>query len=222
MKVIREKFHNQLVTMPRLFPINCYLIKEQKFMTLIDCSKKGESRKIIDVIQSEGRPLKHIILTHAHSDHIGDVDKIKKVFPKAEIILSEKENQDLNHKERKLSPLPVQVDRLVKEGDYVGSLLVKETPGHTRGSISLIDLRTHFAFVGDLIQTKGGNAIAGDRRVIFPFPAMATQDKTAAIQSFEKISKDQYARYYCGHGSYLENNSEKIQRMIARGNAKIK
>lgn len=222
MKMIREKFHSQLVTMPQLFPINCYLIKEKGSLTLIDCSKKGDGRKIIAAIQSENCPLKHIILTHAHSDHVGDIDKIKDAFPNAQIILSEKEAVDLNQKKKQLTPVPVQVDRLVTEGDWVGSLLVKETPGHTRGSISLVDLRSNFVFVGDLIQTKGGSAIAGDTRFFFPFPALATENKRAAIESFELLSKEQYNRYYCGHGSYLQHDSQEIQELIVRAKAKVK
>lgn len=217
MKIIREKSHSQLISMPKLFPVNCYLVKEKGYLTLIDCSIKRASKKIIEAIQAEKMPLKYIILTHAHSDHVGDLEIIKNVFPNAKVILSEKEAREINKRSKDLVSIPVKIDQLVNEGDRIGSLLIKETPGHTIGSISMIDLRTKFAFVGDLIQTRGGNAIAGDKRFLFPFPAIATQDKLLAIQSFQKLSAESIVRYYCGHGFYLENKPEEIQRLIIRG-----
>lgn len=222
MKVIREKYHNQLVTMPTLFPINCYLIKEKEFLTLIDCSKKGTGSQLIAHIQSENKPLKQIILTHAHSDHVGDVAELKKAFPDVKIILSETEGVDLSQKKRGLTPLGVPVDRLVTDGDVVGSLIVKATPGHTRGSITLLDVRSNVAYVGDLIQTKGGKAIAGDTRWLFPFPAWSTDDKQVAIQSFTDLIKADCPRYYCGHGPYLENNRQEFRRLLERAMTNLK
>ncbi|MGY3779582.1 MBL fold metallo-hydrolase [Isobaculum melis] len=221
MKIIKQKQQLMCITMPRFFPINAYLILEDSFCTLIDCSKKGMGAKLIQAIQSTNLPLKHIILTHAHSDHIGDVALIKKAFPQAQVMISATEMKQLQAGTKGLTPLPLQPDILLNENDRVGALLVKETPGHTLGSISLIDTRNQHAFVGDLIQTAGGAAIAGDKRWLFPFPAYATMDQKLAIQSFKQLVTEPITAFYSGHGqALLGNQNETLEKMIARAEKK--
>lgn len=221
MKIIKSKYHQELLTMPKIFPINAYLIIEDTYCTLIDCSIKGMGAKFIQAILATQLPLKHIILTHAHTDHVGDLTSIKEAFPEAQVMISAKEMLDIQAGIKGLTPLPLQPDVLLKENDAVGSLIVKETPGHTLGSISLIDSRTQNAFVGDLIQTTGGAAIAGDKRWLFPFPATATMDKKLAILSFEELLTENISAFYSGHGRpLLRSQQDTLNKMITRAQKK--
>src|SRR4029077_16220187 len=72
-------------------------------------------------------------------------------------------------------------DRLLEPGDRVGSLEVIAAPGHTPGHIAFLDTRNRALIAGDALQTRGGLAVAGDTRPLFPFVALGTWDKTAAL-----------------------------------------
>src|SRR5207237_9734978 len=74
-------------------------------------------------------------------------------------------------------------DRLLKPGDRVGSLEVVPSPGHTPGHVAFLDLRDRSLIAGDAFQTRGGIAVSGDLRPLFPFPAMATWNKQVALAS---------------------------------------
>lgn len=91
--------------------------------------------------------LKYIILTHAHGDHMGALNAIRKDYPDAVLIAGAKEKKLLldaeNNGSMEFSPEPVstEADRYVSEGDSVtlGSMefTFMETPGHTQGGICI-------------------------------------------------------------------------------------
>lgn len=100
---------------------------------------KKELRNLIE--------LKYIILTHAHGDHMGALNAIRKDYPDAVLIAGVKEKELLldaeNNGSMEFSPEPVstEADRYVSEGDSVtlGSIefTFMETPGHTQGGICI-------------------------------------------------------------------------------------
>ena len=91
--------------------------------------------------------LKYIILTHAHGDHMGALNAIRKDYPDAVLIAGAKEKKLLldaeNNGSMEFSPEPVstEADRYVSEGDSVtlGSIefTFMETPGPTEGGICM-------------------------------------------------------------------------------------
>ena len=91
--------------------------------------------------------LKYIILTHAHGDHMGALNAIRKDYPDAVLIAGVKEKKILldaeNNGSMEFSPEPVstEADRYVSEGDSVTLGSIKftfmETPGHTQGGICI-------------------------------------------------------------------------------------
>lgn len=91
--------------------------------------------------------LKYIILTHAHGDHMGALNAIRRDYPDAVLIAGAKEKNLLldaeNNGSMEFSPEPVstEADRYVSEGNSVtlGSVTFTfmETPGHTEGGICI-------------------------------------------------------------------------------------
>lgn len=91
--------------------------------------------------------LKYIILTHAHGDHMGALNAIRKDYPDAVLVAGAKEKKLLldaeNNGSMEFSPEPVstEADRYVSEGDSVTLGSIKftfmETPGHTQGGICI-------------------------------------------------------------------------------------
>ena len=55
---------------------NCYLVREEDGFTLVDTSLPGSAEAILAAAAAAGAPIRRIILTHAHADHMGSVDAL--------------------------------------------------------------------------------------------------------------------------------------------------
>jgi glyoxylase-like metal-dependent hydrolase (beta-lactamase superfamily II) len=129
----------------RLGMVNAYLVREDDGLTLIDTMLGGSAGKIIAGAEASGAPIVRILLTHAHADHIGSLDALKKRLPEAEVIISTRDAR-LLAKDMSLDPdepkdklrggypgAETKPNRSVEPGDRVGSLDVIAAPGHTPG-----------------------------------------------------------------------------------------
>lgn len=213
----------QLTFMPRFFPVNCYVIDEETGLTLIDAALGFNAKQILLSIKVMKKPLTQIIITHAHGDHIGALDAIKREWPDAVVSISARDARLLAGDTSLLpgepdSPIKggvpknvqTQPDRLLEEGDQVGSLKVVNTPGHTPGSISLLDTRSQFLIAGDAFQTRGGIAVSGTFKALFPFPAFATWNKRIALESAKKVHQLNPQLLAVGHGGMIDKPLDAI------------
>ncbi|MEF2967500.1 MBL fold metallo-hydrolase [Paenibacillus sp. M1] len=236
MRVTRKGQLLQLSFMPRIFPVNCYLVEEEDGLTLIDAALPYSAAGIIKAAEAVGKPLARIVLTHAHSDHIGALDALKTKFPELPVHISVRDARLLAGdttldpgepqtpirggvpQPRKVATRP---DVLLKEGDRVGSLRVIATPGHTPGSISLLDTRSGALIVGDALQTRGGVAVSGQLRPLFPFPALATWNAEAALASAWKLAALDAGLLAAGHGRMIERPADIMRAAIAQAERKL-
>jgi glyoxylase-like metal-dependent hydrolase (beta-lactamase superfamily II) len=60
----------------RLGFVNCYLVRESDGLSLIDTGLPGSANDILAAAQSLGAPIRRILLSHAHMDHVGSVDAL--------------------------------------------------------------------------------------------------------------------------------------------------
>src|SRR5688572_13926053 len=97
--------HNfiQLTRLPRLFPVNCYLVREDDGFTLIDTGLPGSTRAILAAAQAHAGPIRRIALTHAHMDHVASLDALHAALPDAEVLISARDARFLRG-ERNLDP----------------------------------------------------------------------------------------------------------------------
>jgi len=136
------------------------------------CVDPGDSAEIIAAYINENNfDLQAITLTHAHLDHIGGVSNLHKLFPEAEILLHQ-DDEDLYYSlpeqplfmgipQHQLKALgldyekPPRLTRYWQDGEIyaVGSLTFKilHCPGHTRGHIILAEEQLRKVFSGDCL-----------------------------------------------------------------------
>jgi len=179
--------------------VNCYLIEEADSLTLIDTGPAFFAKEILRQARLLKKPIRNILLTHSHMDHISGLDKLISLLPPGPNLL-----------------------RLPRDGERVGSLEAIATPGHTEDSLSFLDIRNHYLIVGDAMQTAGGVAVAGKIRLLFPFPGLATQNKREAVKSAEKLLKRSPALLAVGHGAMLPNPQEAMKNAIADAERALK
>ncbi|MDU0204467.1 MBL fold metallo-hydrolase [Paenibacillus sp. MAH-36] len=234
MKVTKIGFLYQVSFMPRFFPVNCYLVEEENELTLVDAALPFSVKGILQAAESIGKPITRIVLTHAHGDHIGALDGLKKVLPQAKVYISRRDakllagSKELEAGEPNLPikgdvPKSVQTkpDVLLKDGDYVGSLQAISAPGHTPGSMAFMDVRSRALIAGDAFQVRGGVAVSGLMKFWFPFPAMATWNKEVSLESARKLRQLSPSLLAVGHGVMIEQPLAVIDRAIAEAAQKF-
>ena len=72
--------------------MNCYLVRENNELTLIDTAL-GAARIIREASRHMGQPIRRILLTHSHMDHVGSLDALKRMTPDASVIIGVRESQ---------------------------------------------------------------------------------------------------------------------------------
>lgn len=228
MRFIREKTVVQLTYLPRLFPVNCYLIEEKDGLTLVDAALPNNVKAIMHAAEQIGKLITRIVLTHAHSDHIGALDGLKDLIPAAKVFISSRDakllagDQTLEPNEPNLTirggvPKNVRTkpDVLLNDGDQIGSLLAVAAPGHTPGSMAFLDTRNDILIAGDAFQTRGGAAVAGQIKLMFPFPAMATWDKRSGLESARRLNELKPTILAAGHGNMIKQPKHVMDKAIA-------
>ncbi len=217
----------QLTRLPRVFPVNCYLVREDDGFTLIDAALPGSAPAIRAAARKHGLPIRRIVLTHAHMDHVGSLDALHEGLPEAEVLISERDSRMLAG-DLRLDPgespaklrgswktCTTRPTAFLKHGDRIGSLQVLAAPGHTPGHMAFFDPRDGTLIAGDAFQTRAGVAVSGTMRPLFPFPAMATWSKPIALDSAIALRALQPKRLAIGHGEVLETPLPAIDRAIA-------
>jgi len=229
MKVTKHGFLHQLAFMPRFFPVNCYLVEEEGELTLIDAALPFSVKGILRTVERIGKPLTRIVLTHAHGDHVGALDGLKQALPQARVYISARDTKLLAGS-KELEPdepagLPIKgdvpkavrtrPDVLLQDGDRIGSLRAVAAPGHTPGSMAFLDERSGALIAGDAFQVRGGLAVSGLMKPWFPFPAMATWSKDAALASAERLCALCPSLLAVGHGRLLPEPLPGLERALA-------
>ncbi|EKN69776.1 metal-dependent hydrolase [Neobacillus bataviensis LMG 21833] len=216
MRMIKNGYLYQVTFMANVFPVNCYLVEEEDGLTLIDAALGYCAKGILKAAETIGKPITKIVLTHAHEDHVGALDSLKAILPEVPVYISIRDHRLMND-DRSLDPheeqtpikggvpkkLKTRANVLLKEGDLVGSLTAIESPGHTPGSMAFLDLRSKALIAGDAFQTRGGIAVAGDLKPLFPFPSFGTWSKKTALTSAKKLVSYEPELLAVGHGEMV-------------------
>ncbi|MCC7210103.1 MAG: MBL fold metallo-hydrolase [Anaerolineae bacterium] len=224
---------DHLVQLTRYWMFNCFLVREDDGLTLVDTGLGGSAPAILDAARALGAPIRRILITHAHVDHVGSLDALHAQLPDAEVGISARDARFLAG-DRSLDPdepaIPLAggyqtctttPTRLLAAGERIGSLEVVASPGHTPGHLAFLDTRDGTLIAGDAFSAFGGVLTGGAFRLWFPFQAMATWHKRLSLQSAEALAALKPSRLAVGHGRVVDNPVPAMQRAIAEARRRL-
>jgi glyoxylase-like metal-dependent hydrolase (beta-lactamase superfamily II) len=206
---------------------NCYIVARES-LAVIDTGLPGSGPKILGYIKNQLRrdpaEIGTILLTHFHMDHTGSLAALKKAAPEAIVAVHEAEAGYVSGKTtppryrgakgillriagKIIGPKPLVPDLLLKDGDRAGGLLCVHIPGHTPGSIGLLDERSKVFFAGDTLRFDG--------RSIGQGPASFTMDPASERESIHRIAGLDFDLLLVGHGVPLRRDASRRVREFA-------
>ncbi len=146
---------------------NAYLVLDRQTGSGAVIDPGAEPECIAGRCRAEGLDPLFIVNTHAHADHIGGNDGLKREFPGATLCIGAGDAARLADEWENLSAAfglrggGAEPDRRLREGERLefgrAALEVVATPGHTPGAISLLarDEKPPQLFCGDLLFRDG-------------------------------------------------------------------
>jgi len=221
---------NNSYQLNRLSFVNCYLVRELDGWTLIDAGIFSNSADgILAAAEQLGGTIRRIVLTHAHTDHVGAVDSLLARLPKDVALISNERSLPILKMPPDLSLRPGDAPGKIKggtpgilatpthlltEGNMTGSLRCIDTPGHIPGHMSFLDERDGTLFAGDALVAMGELNVSSHAPWFFPFPKFVTWNKELTIASAEKLLAYPIQRFACGHGPVREGGTASLHRAI--------
>lgn len=167
--LVKHDFAIPLGTEKKLLRFVNSIIIFGKEITLIDAGIKDSYQKIFSYIKEQGRSINEIkllILSHSHPDHIGSANKIKSMTD-CKVIAHQAEKNwiedlDTQYQSRmvpgfyQLVNEPVKIDACLEHNQEIQldknlTIRVLHSPGHSKGSISILFKEDKILFTADSI-----------------------------------------------------------------------
>lgn len=210
-----------------------YFLTDTGYENTLAQLRAALQQKGIDIINLTG-----IIISHDDIDHLGALNDIKKMNPLLQVYCSKTEEpsvtgkieaERLSQAKQLLQQLPEEqqdwgkdfvalqesiqriseVDHVLQDNDLIlGGIRVIETPGHTRGHISLYIEASKTLIANDAVVAESN----GELNIANP---EFTLDLPAAIRSVQKIRELDIEQLICFHGGIVtEHIGQKLDQLI--------
>jgi len=223
MRIVQETAN--LFRLTRFGMINCFLVREADGFTLVDTGLRGSAGAILDAATQLGASIRRIVLTHAHIDHVGSLDRLMAALPSSELAIGKREARllakdlslDAGEKGKTLYGFTGAKSRpgtLLVEGERVGSLQAVASPGHTPGHMAYLDVRSNALIAGDAFTTQTGVVVAGVFKPFFPFPALFSWNGVLSAKSATKLRGLNPSILAVGHGPTIVSPAREMDLAI--------
>ncbi len=184
--------------------VSAYVLVHGGAAAIVDTGVAGSTDAIEESLRAVGlgwSAVGHLVLTHHHSDHAGSASEILDRAPDATGYAGAEDIASITVP-RALTP--------VQDGDRVFDLQVITAPGHTAGSICVLDPSGGGILVaGDALRTEGG-------RPALPSPQF-TDDMDEALASVAKLGDLTFETLLVGHGEPIEAGASSLLAALATG-----
>ncbi len=150
-------------TLPPATHTNCYVVGRDELVVIDPASPYDDEKARIDTylrhLQSKGKRLREIWLTHHHPDHVGGVNHLREVFG-LRVAAHALTAESLRGQ--------VDVDRLIEDGERTvfrtGGVedhwRALHTPGHARGHLCFYEETRGHVITGDMVVSNGTVIVA--------------------------------------------------------------
>lgn len=198
------------VTRVNLGFVSAYVLVRGAEAVIVDTGVAGSEGDIEAGLSEVGlgwNNVGSVILTHLHPDHIGSLGPVMDAATEADGYAGELDIPSIP------APRPLAA---VGDGDSVFGLQVIETPGHTPGSISVLDPVAGALIAGDAMNGAGSGVPGSEGGVggANPNPQF-TRDMAQAAASIKKLAALSFDSAYFGHGDPLESNASQMVAELA-------
>lgn len=140
---------------------NCHIVGDPETREAIVVDPGDEPEAILEVLRRHKLRATHIIITHAHPDHVGGAARLKEATG-APVLMHSEDRWLLQNMAMQCAtfgfpaPLPVEIDAPLRAGEEIrwGQDLcaqVLHTPGHSPGSLCLYLPERRILLAGDTL-----------------------------------------------------------------------
>lgn len=173
--------------------VAAYLLVRGGEAALVDTGVEGSADAIEASLGEIGiawDAVGHVVLTHHHGDHQGSLGEVLQRAPGALAYAGAEDVPSITG-----APSVTAVG----DGDTVMGLQIVHTPGHTAGSISVLDPAAGVLVAGDALRVDGGRpSLPG---------AQFTADMDEARRSIVKLGALTFETLLPGHGDPIESGA---------------
>lgn len=181
--------------------VSAYILVRGNEAAVVDTGVEGSAPDIQSALEATGlgwADVDHLILTHAHPDHIGSVEAVLSGAGGATPYAGAADIPEI--------PAPREVTAVGDDDDVFG-LQIIETPGHTPGHISIFDPVGLVLVAGDALFNREGLSRPPDE---------FNEDQEQVNESIRKLAEIDMDRIVFGHGDPIdEGGSQALDRLVA-------
>ncbi|NOU98853.1 MBL fold metallo-hydrolase [Paenibacillus planticolens] len=198
-----------------IIPVHVWAVVDHDGVTLVDAGVPWMAKSILRLINELG-PLKQIVLTHGHGDHVGTLKRILQVHS-VPVFAHRKEIPFVEGRtpypgrskavaqvaKGVLQPLPEDEDGRLSP---IGGLTPYFTPGHSPGHVVYYHEKDDVLLTGDLFNSKKGKL----------FMARFTPDPEEALRSSAIVKQLNPKRLEVCHGDTVFQPAEQLDELMKR------
>lgn len=173
--------------------VSAYVLGRGSQAAVVDTGVPGSAPQIGEALAGIGLgwgDVDHVVLTHHHPDHVGSLNEVLLEAPSATAYAGEADIASIESS----NPLVA-----VGDGDELLGLQVLNTPGHTPGSISLLDPGIGLLVAGDALTA------AEDGSTVLAPSEQFSDDIELAFDTVRSLAELDIEAVLVGHGAPVES-----------------